>query len=62
MNYQLLQFLATRSNSASLRPDKTTVEPHLLISYANASPIPEEAPVIHTTQFRRSLLSKTDRA
>src|SRR5579863_2731707 len=39
----------TRSNSSARRLDKINLAPRPENAYANASPIPEDAPVIQTT-------------
>ena len=49
-----MQFSATRFNSFSLRADRTSFAPSFAHTYANASPIPEEAPVIQTILFCKS--------
>ena len=43
----------TRSNSSSRRADKTSFAFCLAKVYANASPIPDDAPVIQTTLFSK---------
>lgn len=41
-------FFFTRSNSAILRAERTNLHPASANTYANSSPIPLDAPVIHT--------------
>src|SRR6056297_1261867 len=49
------QFSFTLCSSSLLRADRIKRFPFLLNSYAMASPRPDEAPVIHTTFFSRSI-------
>src|SRR5437870_188093 len=46
----------TRINSSDRRDDKISLQPFFASSYVNASPIPDEAPVTHTTLFLRSII------
>jgi hypothetical protein len=50
------QLFFTLSNSAIRRLDRMSLAPRADIARANASPIPEDAPVIHTTLFLRDLM------